>query len=163
MKIGQKILGKELFGFMMKQTFYGHFVAGADQDGIKPNIDRMHSFGVKSILDYSVEVDESEQKKEEKKVFKTKKVKIFPDHIHTYLPTPRCVQASEAKSDSSKISQYQAIDEDEHKEIDRTHELNSARVFFYQGEAECDANEKIFLQCIDAVKGHIMTLNCQLK
>lgn len=134
MKIGQKILGKQLFGFMMKQTFYGHFVAGADQDGIKPNIDRMHSFGVKSILDYSVEVDESEQKKEEKKVFKTKK-------------------ASEAKSDSSKISQYQAIDEDEHKEIDRTHELNSARVFFYQGEAECDANEKIFLQCIDAVKG----------
>ena len=75
MKIGQKILGKELFGFFMKQTFYGHFVAGADQDGIKPNIDRMHSFGVKSILDYSVEVDESEQKKEEKKVFKTKKVK----------------------------------------------------------------------------------------
>ena len=74
MKIGQKILGKGLFGFLMKQTFYGHFVAGADQDGIKPNIDRMHSFGVKSILDYSVEVDESEQKKEEKKVFKTKKV-----------------------------------------------------------------------------------------
>ena len=63
------------------------------------------------------------------------------------------VQASEAKSDSSKISQYQAIDEEEHKEIDRTHELNSARVFFYQGEAECDANMKIFLQCIDAVKG----------
>ena len=84
MKIGQKILGKELFGFMMKQTFYGHFVAGADQDGIKPNIDRMHSFGVKSILDYSVEVDESEQKKEEKKVFKTKKVKIFPDLLHIF-------------------------------------------------------------------------------
>jgi len=134
MKIGQKILGKGLFGLLMKQTFYGHFVAGADQEGIKPKVGRMHSFGVKSILDYSVEVDESEQKKEEKKTFKTKK-------------------ASEAKSDSSKISQYQAIDEEEHKEIDRTHELNSARVFFYQGEAECDANMKIFLQCIDAVKG----------
>ena len=77
MKFGQKILGKGLFGFLMKQTFYGHFVAGADQDGIKPNIDRMHSFGVKSILDYSVEVDESEQKKEEKKVFKTKKVIFY--------------------------------------------------------------------------------------
>ena len=60
MKIGQKILGKGLFGFLMKQAFYGHFVAGADQDGIKPNIDRMHSFGVKSILDYSVEEDLSE-------------------------------------------------------------------------------------------------------
>ena len=74
MKIGQKILGKGLFGLLMKQTFYGHFVAGADQEGIKPKVGRMHSFGVKSILDYSVEVDETEGKKEEKKTFKTKKV-----------------------------------------------------------------------------------------
>merc|ERR1719419_1356264 len=31
--------------------------------------------------------------------------------------------------------------------------LNSARVYFYQGEAACDRNMKIFLDCIDAVKG----------
>ena len=74
MKLGQKILGKTLFGHLMKQSFYGHFVAGEDQEGIKPVISRMHSFGVKSILDYSVEVDESEGKKEEKKSFNTKKV-----------------------------------------------------------------------------------------
>lgn len=134
MKLGQKILGKTLFGHLMKQSFYGHFVAGEDQEGIKPVISRMHSFGVKSILDYSVEVDEAEQKKEEKKTFKTKK-------------------ASEAKADANKISQYIPLDEDEHKEIDRTHNLNSARTFFYQGEAECDANMKVFIHCIDAVKG----------
>lgn len=134
MKLGQKILGKTLFGLMMKQSFYGHFVAGEDQEGIKPVIGRMHSFGVKSILDYSVEVDESEKKKEEKKSFNMKK-------------------ASEAKDDASKISQYVPLDEDEHKEIDRTHNLNSARTFFYQGEAECDANMKVFIDCIDAVKG----------
>ena len=74
MKLGQKILGKTLFGLIMKQSFYGHFVAGEDQEGIKPVIGRMHSFGVKSILDYSVEVDESEKKKEEKKSFNMKKV-----------------------------------------------------------------------------------------
>ena len=74
MKLGQKILGKTLFGQIMKQSFYGHFVAGEDQEGIKPVIGRMHSFGVKSILDYSVEVDESEKKKEEKKSFNMKKV-----------------------------------------------------------------------------------------
>ena len=51
MKLGQKILGKALFGMLMKQTFYGHFVAGEDQEDIKPTISRMHSFGVKSILD----------------------------------------------------------------------------------------------------------------
>ena len=69
----------------MKQSFYGHFVAGEDQDGIKPVISRMHSFGVKSILDYSVEVDEAEQKKEEKKTFKTKKVLPFHFIINTSI------------------------------------------------------------------------------
>ena len=78
MKLGQKILGKTLFGLMMKQSFYGHFVAGEDQEGIKPVIGRMHSFGVKSILDYSVEVDETEKKKEEKKSFNMKKVFEIP-------------------------------------------------------------------------------------
>lgn len=134
MKLGQKILGKTLFGFIMKQSFYGHFVAGEDQEGIKPVIGRMHTFGVKSILDYSVEVDETEKKKEEKKSFNMKK-------------------ASEAKDDANKISQYVPLDEDEHKEIDRTHNLNSARTFFYQGEAECDSNMKVFINCIGAVKG----------
>ena len=28
MKIGQKILGKKIFAALMKQTFYGQFVAG---------------------------------------------------------------------------------------------------------------------------------------
>lgn len=101
MKIGQKILGKGLFGFLMKQTFYGHFVAGADQDGIKPNIDRMHSFGVKSILDYSVEVDESEQKKEEKKVFKTKKV-LYSTFSDT--PTKKVVSRHLKPSPTAAVS-----------------------------------------------------------
>ena len=41
MKLGQKVLGKKLFGLMMKQTFYGHFVAGEDHERIKPTIGRM--------------------------------------------------------------------------------------------------------------------------
>ena len=41
MKLGQKVLGKKLFGMIMKQTFYGHFVAGEDQERIKPTIARM--------------------------------------------------------------------------------------------------------------------------
>ncbi len=57
MKLGQTILGKRLFASLMKISFYGHFVAGEDRKAIKPTIHRMHSFGVKSILDYSVEED----------------------------------------------------------------------------------------------------------
>jgi len=131
MKLGQKILGKALFGLLMKQTFYGHFVAGEDQERIKPTISRMQSFGVKSILDYSVEVDESENK-EDKKQFK---------------------KVAEVKKSKPDLSQYTPLDEEENKEIDRKANLNSARVFFYAGEKECDANMQTFLDCIDAVKG----------
>lgn len=61
MKLGQKVLGKTLFAKLMKATFYGHFVAGEDQVKIQPTLERLRSFGVKSILDYSVEEDLSEE------------------------------------------------------------------------------------------------------
>ena len=65
LKLGQSVFGKPLFGKMMKVSFYGQFVAGEDRVGIKPAIHRMHSFGVKSILDYSVEEDITSERAEE--------------------------------------------------------------------------------------------------
>lgn len=41
----------------MEMTFYGHFVAGANQVSIQPQIERLRAFGVKAILDYSAEED----------------------------------------------------------------------------------------------------------
>ena len=41
----------------MKSTFYGHFVAGEDQNDIRENVKTMMKYGVKSILDYSAEED----------------------------------------------------------------------------------------------------------
>jgi proline dehydrogenase len=65
MKLGQAVVGKKMFALLMKKTFYGQFVAGEDRHSIKPSIHRMHSFGVKSILDYSVEEDISAVQAEE--------------------------------------------------------------------------------------------------
>lgn len=45
----------------MKLTFYGQFVAGEDDVEIRPKLDHLLSFGVKSILDYSAEEDVSEE------------------------------------------------------------------------------------------------------
>ncbi|KAG8238025.1 hypothetical protein J437_LFUL014993 [Ladona fulva] len=64
MRIAKAILGKRLFTMAMKATFYGHFVAGEDQEKVKPTLERLRSFGVKPILDYSVEEDLSTEEAE---------------------------------------------------------------------------------------------------
>ena len=61
MKLGRRLLGRYLFERLMKATFYGHFVAGEDVARIRPLVQRNMSFGVKSILDYSVEKDISRE------------------------------------------------------------------------------------------------------
>lgn len=52
----------------MKMTFFGHFVAGEDQFSIIPTLERLRSFGVKPILDYSVEEDISQEEAEKREV-----------------------------------------------------------------------------------------------
>jgi len=68
MKFGQKVMGKRLFAQFMKATFYGHFVAGENQQTIQPALEKLRSFGVKSILDYSVEEDISEEQAAEREM-----------------------------------------------------------------------------------------------
>lgn len=68
MKLAKGILGEKLFIMAMKATFYGHFVAGEDQYKIRPKLERLRSFGVKPILDYSVEEDLSQEEAEKREV-----------------------------------------------------------------------------------------------
>ncbi|CAH2227594.1 jg10370, partial [Pararge aegeria aegeria] len=68
MKRLRQVVGQRLFEVIMKATFYGQFVAGEDQNKIKPTIERLRSFGVKSILDYSVEEDISQEEAEKREV-----------------------------------------------------------------------------------------------
>ena len=68
MKWAKNVLGEKLFIAAMKATFYGHFVAGEDQYKIRPTLERLRSFGVKPILDYSVEEDLSQEEAEKREV-----------------------------------------------------------------------------------------------
>lgn len=91
MKIGRSVLGERLFAAVMKRTFYGQFVAGEDQDKIKPTIRHMHSFGVKSILDYSVEEDISFELAAEKTLMYARnkmpwRGKIFSSNVWSDTP-----------------------------------------------------------------------------
>jgi len=56
---GQKMLGTRLFKSALKLTAFGHFVGGETPEEITPVINRLQKYGVKPILDYSVESDDT--------------------------------------------------------------------------------------------------------
>lgn len=68
MTLSQKLLGQWLFEKLMKMTFYGQFVAGEDQECIKPLIRRNCACGVGAVLDYSVEEDLTTEEAEKKEM-----------------------------------------------------------------------------------------------
>ncbi|CAF2584732.1 unnamed protein product [Rotaria sp. Silwood2] len=56
---GQRILGSWLFNNLLKVTAFGHFVGGETAHEITPVIRSLLKYGVKPILDYSVESDDT--------------------------------------------------------------------------------------------------------
>ncbi|XP_046655257.1 proline dehydrogenase 1, mitochondrial-like isoform X2 [Daphnia pulicaria] len=141
MKIGKKLLGKRLFKSLMKATFYGQFVAGENQTDIMPTIQRMRSFGVKSILDYSAEEDISAEEAAEKEMASCVSTTVAPD--------PAVIKVDPAVNTPEADKRYHA-----HREFaDRRQNVNSARTYFYLNEAQCEKNVDIFLRCIEAVSG----------
>ena len=130
------ILGKRLFRALMKATFYGHFVAGVDEEKIAPVLERLRSFGVKSILDYSAEEDLSEEAATESE-FKA----ITPQRASSNAGTTPLADV--------ELKKFQPT-----KEFADRRKFNAvARTFFYENEASCEKNMDTFLRCIEAVAG----------
>ncbi|XP_027268949.1 proline dehydrogenase 1, mitochondrial isoform X2 [Cricetulus griseus] len=130
--VARKLLGQRMFDRLMKMTFYGHFVAGEDQESIRPLIRHNKAFGVGSILDYGMEEDMSPEEAERKEM-------------------ESCT--SEAERDSSgtnkREKQYQV-----HPAFgDRRDGVISARTYFYANEAKCDNYMENLLKCIEASGG----------
>ncbi|TGZ50824.1 Proline dehydrogenase [Temnothorax longispinosus] len=139
MKLAKAMLGEKLFTKLMKATFYGHFVAGEDEVQITPVLNRLRQFGVKPILDYSVEEDISQEEAERREI-----------------------QASVSEAGDEKregpLKKYHV----EKSFADRRYKVSSARTYFYLNEASCERNMDIFIRCLEAVaKDEVKTL--QLK
>ncbi|XP_039751751.1 proline dehydrogenase 1, mitochondrial [Pararge aegeria] len=130
MKRLRQVVGQRLFEVIMKATFYGQFVAGEDQNKIKPTIERLRSFGVKSILDYSVEEDISQEEAEKREV--SASISTFGD-----------------QAEEGQLKQYHV----EQRFADRRYKVTSARTYFYLNEASCEKNMEAFMKSIDAVAG----------
>ena len=122
-QISRKLLGKTGFELLMKNTFYGHFVAGETQPAIKDKLSLMEKYGVGAILDYAVEADIPKEISES-----------IEDAEDTFVYDLYDVK-----------HRYQAHS----KFLDRRKQVVSARTYFYEGEEKCDENMKIFLDCIE--------------
>ncbi|GAB0099273.1 Proline dehydrogenase [Sergentomyia squamirostris] len=133
MKWTNRFLGDKLFTALMKSTFYGHFVAGEDQKAIIPTLERLRSFGVKPILDYSVEEDISQEEAEKREV-----------------ESSVSSVAEEGKpQDTATMPQYKV----DKTFADRRYKVQSARTYFYLNEATCERNMETFIECLEAVSG----------
>jgi len=133
LKTSRKLLGATLFEKLMKGTFYGHFVAGEDQERIRPTIMRNWQYGVKSILDYSVEKDISKA-------------------AATEAEMASCVPEAQ-KDEEETTSGPQAIFRAHEEFGDRRENVIAARTYFYEDEEACEENMENFLRGIDAVSG----------
>ncbi|KAF6204182.1 hypothetical protein GE061_002522 [Apolygus lucorum] len=132
MKIGKGVLGERLFTWVMKKSFYGHFVAGEDRHKIVPTLKRMQEFGVRSILDYSVEEDLSHDEAEKRElVSSTSEVKRE--------------KRKEKDLVGGEMPQYTPSKEF----ADRRYKVNSARTYFYVDEESCEKNLQIFKDCLE--------------
>ncbi|XP_037050061.1 proline dehydrogenase 1, mitochondrial isoform X3 [Bradysia coprophila] len=140
MKVFKALMGEKLFALMMKQTFYGHFVAGEDRHKIIPTLERLRSFGVKPILDYSVEEDLSQEEAEKREV----------ESSTSEAPPP----PPAATSNNKALPQY-TVDK---TFADRRFKVSSARTYFYLNEATCERNMEIFIKCLEAVSVYDMKL-----
>lgn len=134
MKLAKAILGERLFIMLMKATFYGHFVAGEDEFKIRPKLERLRSFGVKPILDYSVEEDLSQEEAEKREV---------------EASVPEAGDQVEKVGEQGALKQYHV----DKTFADRRYKVQSARTYFYINEAQCERNTEVFLKCLEAIAG----------
>ncbi|XP_033195476.1 proline dehydrogenase 1, mitochondrial [Bombus vosnesenskii] len=128
MKLSKQLLGEKLFTKLMKATFYGHFVAGEDEVQITPVLNRLRQFGVKPILDYSVEEDISQEEAERRELQSS------------------VSEAGDEKTEGP-LKKYHVAK----PFADRRYKVSSARTYFYLNEASCERNMDIFIKCLESV------------
>ncbi|CAI6349024.1 unnamed protein product [Macrosiphum euphorbiae] len=140
MKLCKAVFGEKLFTVMMKMTFYGHFVAGEDQYRIVPTLKRLRSFGVKPILDYSVEEDITQEEAEKREV---------ESSMSEIEKRDQDAAQKEAETVGGSLPQYHV----DKQFADRRYKVQSARTYFYLNEATCERNMEVFTNCLHAVAG----------
>lgn len=84
------MLGKNLFGKLMKGTFYGHFVGGADGIELKPIVEQLRNNGITGMVTYSAEEDLSGEKNVPKKDLTDNATNSKKENIYYNPCEPKC-------------------------------------------------------------------------
>lgn len=150
----RRLLGERLFHLALRATFFGHFVAGETQEEVADVTAKLTRFGVKSILDYSVESDVpgGQAAQEEKQVLKEltgdcqgeRKAGEAQPKVESAEDAKFPIDPTTIDKTHQQYSAHQAFS-------DRRMDVVSARTYFYSGEQECDKNMQTFCDCIDAM------------
>ena len=110
---------------------------------------RLRSFGVKPILDYSVEEDLSQEEAEKREVEWVTTIPTCLLITYKFLYYRSSVSSAGDVKDDGTIAQYHV----EKSFADRRYKVSSARTYFYLNEATCERNMEIFIKCLEAVSG----------
>ncbi|XP_052126514.1 proline dehydrogenase 1, mitochondrial isoform X9 [Frankliniella occidentalis] len=160
MKIMKAVMGEKMFTALMKGTFYGHFVAGEDQERIRPTLERLRSFGVKPILDYSVEEDLSQEEAEKREVEAESPMSSVSELGDEKVQDPVHGLYMDGEDGHWKGGAGRSLVEGTMPQFhvdktfaDRRYKVSSARTYFYLNEATCERNLEIFQQSLQAVAG----------
>lgn len=123
MKFSRALLPKVVFEWLMRRTFYGQFVGGVDVEDLRPKLAKMQEYGVRPILDYSVEAD------------------LGADTDDT-VPETQVVDPQDPQ-----FKQYKQFKQDKISSQRNTHHV-VARSYPYLGEENCEKNLAIFMECL---------------
>lgn len=126
MRWSRQLLGKRLFAWTMKKTFYGQFVAGENLTTIRPRVEHLRKSGVNCILDYAVEEDVSDN------------TTVVLEH------RTRQETLNGLREDTDRDPHF-APSLSSAKDIKRA----SARTYFYAHDTQCEENMKHFISCIE--------------
>ena len=86
MVAGKAILGNRIFSWLMKRSFYGHFVAGEDLGAMRKAMKRLDACEIRTMFYVPVESDEGSESSEEERWA----VRCNPEYVSSQKLTVNC-------------------------------------------------------------------------
>lgn len=147
--LAEAVVGARAVTWVLRRTFFAHFCAGETQTELLPVIDRLRAAGVGAILDYAAEADLPPAPTTTNGNGAANAANAAKPQAQTQAQTADPFPyPSTPASPSGPPPPAEFFRPD--KSLDRREGVVSARTYYYEDEAHCDANAEIFHSCINS-------------